>query len=185
MRTSEQELKFLLARELEKQTEFYYSVETPTADPKGKGARSGNVDLCLHDSNKQRICFIEFKHDAGFKAIENDFIKLLCDSAMGPNYFVQIAKDCHSKTISNREAKYTKALGNIKHEALSSMKIFLYILESGCWRKYKIEKGKLKLELEKCEKTFDSKPKDPKVCNGCYNNSEFKELCDNCDAHCR
>src|SRR5574344_175220 len=57
-RISEQEARFLLVKQLEKQeqTKFQYSVESPTTKSycfTGKGERSGNIDLCIYDKGER------------------------------------------------------------------------------------------------------------------------------------
>ncbi|MCL1968447.1 MAG: hypothetical protein FWF65_02610 [Bacteroidetes bacterium] len=48
-RISEQEARFLFVRELEKQDNFYYSVETPTKKPyKDFSLESPVVGICMH-----------------------------------------------------------------------------------------------------------------------------------------
>jgi hypothetical protein len=64
-RVSEQEARFLLVQQLEKseQTKYQYAVEAPTMQTyrfKGKGRRSGNIDLCIYENGK-RTSLIEFK----------------------------------------------------------------------------------------------------------------------------
>ena len=143
-RISEQELRFLLARELEKQKEFYYSMETPTEDKysfKGKKALSARIDLCLHNSKGKRISLIELKHEN--VDVKNDFLKLLCDSETEQNYFVQFVYNADKNTIPNTESKYKEALDFIfrkKKEIKSCVKIFLFVIKKEKLHKYEVSK---------------------------------------------
>jgi len=112
-RISEQEARFLFVRELEiqKDVDFYYSIETPTKEPYkdfstekpaiGKG-KSGNVDVTLYEKKDEKYCrkhLIEFKFD-NVKTCTKDFLKLLCDDeGCNTNYYINILKNCDSVTI--------------------------------------------------------------------------------------
>jgi len=120
-RISEQEARFLFIRELEnaENTDFYYSVETPTqgkytfskdgekVDPIiDENGQSGKIDVCIYDTNLNRKHLIEFKalnkdpHD-----FEKDFIKLKYEPKVSdePNYFVHILKSYNKGTIEDPE----------------------------------------------------------------------------------
>ena len=95
-RVSEQELRFIFVEQLNKYLQsqegrewnIYYSVETPTyhayrgfksgnpgvADI-DENARSGNIDLCIHNKKGKRICLIEFK---ALNPIAADYSKDFC-----------------------------------------------------------------------------------------------------------
>jgi len=132
-RISEQELRFLLARELEKQDKFYYSVEAPTEDIyvfSGKKLISARLDLCLYDLNGKRTNLIELKYDN--VEVENDFLKLLCDSETKQNYFVHIVDNTDRETIPSIEEKYKKAVNHSisKRKIKSCIKIFLFVINT-------------------------------------------------------
>ncbi|MCL2281828.1 MAG: hypothetical protein FWC26_00750 [Fibromonadales bacterium] len=151
-RISEQELRFLLVRELEKQKEFFYSVETPTEDEyvfsgSGKKPLSARIDLCIHDSEGKRICLIELKHEN--VDVRNDILKLLCDSETEQNYFIQLVNNSDSGTIPSIEKKYEDALTFIHKDKIKScIKIFLFVVSKKSLYKCEINKngelGKLK-----------------------------------------
>jgi len=118
-RVSEQEARFLFTRELESQTEYYYSVETPTMEtyrfsgvdiPKiAEDGRSGNVDVCLYDSQHQRIHLVEFKaHNVDVVDMLKDFLKLRYDNdgEKLTNYFVHLLETYNKGTIDNLIGKY-------------------------------------------------------------------------------
>jgi hypothetical protein len=137
-RVSEQEMRFLFARQLEKQNQFVYAVEVPTAKkysfagdeaPRINEAsgQSGNVDICLYDKSdiSRPVSLIEFKAlNPKQDSCSKDFLKLLCDEEGLTNYFVHIIKNSNSGTIPNITAKYRVAAGCTK-EQISKMKIFL------------------------------------------------------------
>jgi len=154
-RISEQELRFLLARELEKQKDFYYSVEAPTEDMyifSGKKLISARLDLCLYDLNGNRTNLIELKYDN--VEVENDFLKLLCDSETEQNYFVQIVDNMDSGTIESIEKKYQEALAEISRsgrEIKSSVKIFLFVIGKQSLYKCEINKDGKIGKLDKTE----------------------------------
>jgi hypothetical protein len=137
-RISEQEMRFLFVKQLEKQNEFVYAVEAPTAKKykfSGDGApkidevngQSGNVDICLYDKlNISRLVSqIEFKAlNPKQDSYSKDFLKLMCDEAGLTNYFVHIIKNSDNGTFSNIERKY-KIAAECAPEQFSKMKIFL------------------------------------------------------------
>jgi len=141
-RVSEQELRFLLARELEKQKDFYYSVEVPTEDEfsfTGDYPLSARTDLCLYNSKGKKISLIELKYKN--VNVKNDFLKLLCDSETEQNYFVQIVDNTNRGTIEKIEKKYQDALTYIPSTKIkSSVKIILFVISKQLSRKYKINK---------------------------------------------
>jgi len=153
-RVSEQELRFLLARELENQKEFYYSVETPTEDEfsfKGSSPLSARIDLCLHNSKGNRVSLIELKHEN--VDVRNDFLKLLCDSATVQNYFVQFVDNMDSGTLKSIEKKYQEALDYIPAAKIKSgVKIFLFVIGKQSLYRYEIDKSGKFEKLNKAEK---------------------------------
>ena len=121
IRISEQELRFVFVEQLLKYIkdtgwDVYYSVETPTrhayngfhdGDPKvdDKKGQSGNIDLCIHDNQGERICLIEFKALNPIKAdYQKDFCKLQHEDEDNENilrYFIQIVENVDSGTMDN------------------------------------------------------------------------------------
>jgi hypothetical protein len=155
-RISEQELRFLLARELEKQKEFYYSVETPTEDEyafTGENLLSARIDLCLHDLKGKRICLIELKY--GNVDVTNDFLKLLCDSETEQNYFVQIVDNTDSGTVKSIEKKHKEALAFIPVAKIKSgVKIFLFVIREKALYECEISKDGILGKFNKSKKEF-------------------------------
>jgi hypothetical protein len=145
-RVSEQELRFLLIRELEKQKEFYYSVETPTKEEyffsgSIENSLSARIDLCLHNSEGKRINLIELKYDN--VDVRNDFLKLLCDCETEQNYFVQFVGNADDRTFTSIKSKYEEALKYIldeKFKIKSGVKIFLFVVKTESLHKYEINR---------------------------------------------
>jgi hypothetical protein len=126
IRVSEQEARFVFTRELENQTEYYYSVETPTKivckfSENGKkippkivsvgdnGGKSARVDVCIYDGNENRIHLIEFKaHNVNKDSVLKDFIKLRYenDEKELTNYFVHLLEKHDNGTINSLIGKY-------------------------------------------------------------------------------
>lgn len=121
IRISEQELRFVFVEQLLKHIEkdnwdVYYSVETPTQhgyigfksgkpEVDDKKGQSGNIDLCIHDNQGNRICLIEFKALNPKEAdYQKDFCKLQHEDE-GNNkllrYFIQIVENIDSGTMKN------------------------------------------------------------------------------------
>ena len=121
IRISEQELRFVFVEQLlnyikDPGWDVYYSVETPTKnaykgfqdgkpevdDEKGQ---SGNIDLCIHDNQGNRICLIEFKALNPKEAdYQKDFCKLQHEDEGNNNilrYFIQIVENVDSGTMKN------------------------------------------------------------------------------------
>lgn len=127
IRISEQELRFVFVEQLlnhinecKGKWDVYYSVETPTRhgyigfkegkpevdDIKG---RSGNIDLCIHNSSGERICLIEFK---ALNPESADYLKDFCklqneneDRDDILRYFIQIVENVDSGTMNNIRKK--------------------------------------------------------------------------------
>ena len=130
-RVSEQELRFLLARNLERE-KIHYSVETPTTEVfkfKGRVPRSALVDLCLHDDAKgRRTHLVELKYKN--VNVKQDFEKLLGNSLSGGmNYFVQFVENADNGSRSSIEKKYNAALKSMSKKIVSSVKVFLFVMK--------------------------------------------------------
>ena len=117
IRISEQELRFLFARELFHES-ILFSVETPTMEKYHKDKekkdfteRSGNIDLVIYENNLSKWKYIiEFKHGDNPKDIDFDFEKLYKEK--GNSIFFQIIereKYNDGKTVDNLWAKYKSA----------------------------------------------------------------------------
>jgi hypothetical protein len=142
-RISEQEMRFLFVKQLDKRKDYAYSVETPTCQkyrfsdddpPKidDKKGQSGNTDVCLYekkDNKYQKIHLIEFKAlNPKQRSYEKDFLKLLRDKNGLTNYFVQVIKNSKKRTLDSIERKYDESLANaLKEQSTnwSQLKIFL------------------------------------------------------------
>ena len=147
-RISEQEARFLFVRELEKQNDFYYSVETPTkqiynfqqypkivkSEDAKPGEKSASIDVTVYAKNENnkfiRKHLIEFKFD-NVDTCEKDFLKLLCDDETKINYYINILDNTHSDTLTNLEKKFNKAFENIisnaNNKIKSNFKILVFI----------------------------------------------------------
>jgi len=156
-RISEQEARFLFVRELEiaENTDFYYSVETPTKktykfskkDDKDyqpqivsveNGGQSASVDVTLYEKrtdNFKRNHLIEFKF-GNVETCKKDFLKLLYDLDGLYNYYINIL-DVKNLSIENEgdrtfksvKKKYKKAieyLVGVESEQKSILKIILF-----------------------------------------------------------
>ncbi len=131
IRISEQELRFVFVEQLlnyikDTGWDVYYSVETPTRNAyKGfqngkpevdnKNGQSGNIDLCVHDNQGNRICLIEFKALNPKQAdYQKDFCKLQQedeDNRSILRYFIQIVENVNKGTIENiREKIYVDGI---------------------------------------------------------------------------
>jgi hypothetical protein len=137
-RVSEQEAKQLFIRELEKQTDFLYSVETPTKEKycfSGTRELSGNIDVCIYDESGKRKHLIEFKAlNPGQESYSKDFEKLLIDNEeKTDNYFVQVIKNTNKGTIDKINKKYRNAydyaITKAKNNIFSTINIILYEIE--------------------------------------------------------
>jgi hypothetical protein len=160
-RNSEQEARFLFVREVEKQNEYYYSVETPTKEKysgfKAKnpklstdGGRSASIDVCLYkinDNHYERKHLIEFKaHTKGESDILKDFLKLLCDGKGLTNYFVHIITNSNVDTLPTIKDRYEQALKNAlkqKSKDLSNLYIFLCDMGKKTITQYKVIDNKI------------------------------------------
>ena len=144
-RISEQESRLLFIRELEKQNEFYYSIETPTKEQYNKfssetpeigAGRSGCIDMSLYTKDEEGKCcrrhMIEFKFN-NVKTCKKDFLKLLCDNdECVINYYINILENCKKNTIPNLEKKFCESIKyifkNYSKEIKSKLMIFVCIL---------------------------------------------------------
>jgi hypothetical protein len=155
IRHSEQEAKFLFIRNVENQSEFHYSVETPTkkaykdftkGEPKQEeDGRSGAIDVTLHNKDGARIALIEFKYGANLiRSIRKDFLKLLIDAPeIELNYFIHVVPN----TSKDLYKEYKELLDYIKKGLskkgkipTSEIKIFLFAIGEGI-KEYKIDKS--------------------------------------------
>jgi len=150
-RVSEQEIRFLFVKQLEKQNHFVYAVEVPTAKKyrfTGVGApkidetdgQSGNVDVCLYDKSNisHLVSLIEFKAlNPKQDSYSKDFLKLMCDEEGLTSYFVQVIHNSDGKTVPNIEEKYRIAARCVK-EPISRLKIFLYDIGKKTIRIYEV-----------------------------------------------
>jgi hypothetical protein len=166
-RISEQELRFLLARELEKQKEFYYSVEAPTQKKyvftgENENSRSGSIDLCLHNSEGERINLIELKHKGRISEIGKDLEKLLFDLETEWNYFIHLDSS-DSKKITDIEAEYKSALKEALENSsesrqgekiIASVKIFLFVIREKALYECEINKDGILGTFNKSTKAF-------------------------------
>jgi hypothetical protein len=159
IRVSEQEARFLFVQEIEKQKEFYYSVETPTEE-KFKGfakenpelaedGRSGAVDVSLHNSSGEKLSHIEFKCKTLSRGVKKDFLKLLVEkSETGQNYFIHIVEKFGSRTVKTNEKYYSEVLKSLeKTTKKSKLKIFLFAVESGDRKVYEIDEHNAVVEI--------------------------------------
>jgi hypothetical protein len=178
-RVSEQEARLLFIRELEKQSNFYYSIETPSSklykfsdkndkkfEPKiipvgQESGQSASFDLTIYNNKSERMHFVEFKN-GNVDTVKKDFLKLLCDEKDKENYFVNILeRDNLNKrnTLDSIITKYQVAVDYIKDEidksehTNSTLKIFLFNINDGCC--YQFEDIDLKTNTEmKTNRTF-------------------------------
>lgn len=164
-RISEQEARFLLVKQLEKQEQvkYQYSVEVPTKQTysfTGEKERSGNIDLCIYE-NGERCNLIEFKAmNPKQSSYTKDFEKLFCDESNLVNYFIQILENTNNGTIPNIERKYRMAIETVREKQTvfqSSLKIFICDLGEKSIMKYEIDKNGLLSNIEIIYKT--DKPK--------------------------
>ena len=159
-RISEQEARFLLTRELEspRNTDLYYSIETPTQkkyrfsddgkllknpriDEKG---RSASIDLAIHKWNEEKFIItnlIEFKFGNN-KTCRKDLLKLLCDNKdcdkdcntdCNTDYYINILLSCDSGTIDGLKKKINDSIEYINSEyqkevTKGNLKVIILIL---------------------------------------------------------
>jgi CRISPR/Cas system-associated protein Csm6 len=141
-RVSEQEAKLLLIRELEKQDDYYYSVEAPTGKCyKFQGqdvpivdddGRSGNIDICIYKANNVgfvREHLIEYKaHNVELDSFLKDFLKLGVEKSANVNYFVHIIETYDKGTIASLIEKYETAF-NLIEKYKNTVKVCLCTLK--------------------------------------------------------
>jgi hypothetical protein len=124
-RVSEQEAKQLFLKQLENQTHFFYSVETPTlktfrfqglsAPALANDGRSASIDVCLYEATGtgyKRKHYVEFKaHNVKKFSISKDFFKLRYDNdgVSMINYFVHVIETFDKGTINRLRDKYQNA----------------------------------------------------------------------------
>ena len=160
-RISEQEARFLLTREIElgENTDYYYSIETPTKNRytgfankdenpvilnhDDSAGRSASVDLSLYIYDKENDDFIR-KHLIEFKqgnpkTCKKDFLKLIFDEKGLANYYINIIERDErykGRTIDSLKRKYNKAIEELKKENIklqysSILKIYLFNINDG------------------------------------------------------
>lgn len=149
-RISEQEARFLFVQNVEKTSDYLYSIEAPTRKKytfSGETLLSGNIDLCLYENGKRKH-LIEFKAlNPDQRSFSKDFEKLFNDEDGLDNYFVHILKNTDKGTIPSVKGKYEKAIENSREKYItfnSRLKIFLCVIEKRSITKYEIdENGKI------------------------------------------
>jgi len=145
-RISEQEARFLFVLELEKQNDFYYSVETPTkksyrfSDKSKKdfspqiceNGQSASIDVTLYKYEKNEFIrkhLIEFKFGNVYTC-KKDFLKLLCDDEKtNPNFYINILENCDIRTLASVVDKFEKSIKHIKdnNNINPNLKILVFI----------------------------------------------------------
>jgi asparagine N-glycosylation enzyme membrane subunit Stt3 len=151
-RVSEQESRFVFIKNIEKESNFLYSVEAPTDKKyfftgKEENKRSGNFDVCLYDENKKKKHLFEFKAlNPKNASYVKDFEKLLNDAEGLTNYFIQIVINTNSGTLPNIEKKYNDAILQAiekarKNEIKNQSQLVIFLCDIG------IKKSILKFEV--------------------------------------
>jgi hypothetical protein len=127
-RISEQEVRYIFAKQIEKLEEnIYFSLETPTKNKynfTGNKATSASTDLTMFLLNDagwlDRQINVEFKaHNVEYKKYKKDFEKLLVEEYNG--LFFQILESVNNGTLnvnSTRKGilvKYNEAVNELKH----------------------------------------------------------------------
>ena len=155
-RVSEQEARFLFLLRIERDSDYFYSLETPTEEEysfSGSGTRSGNIDVCLYE-NGERKHLIEFKAlNPKLDAFSKDFEKLFRDAPSLNNYFVHVLENTiegnFRNTVASIEEKYRVAISNAQakypNTQFSRVKIFLCVIGTKEITQYEVDKsGNLK-----------------------------------------
>ena len=158
-RVSEQEARFLFLLHVEQNSDYFYSLETPTEEEysfSGSGSRSGNIDVCLYE-NEERKHLIEFKAlNPKLDALSKDFEKLFRDAPSLNNFFVHVLENKiegdFKNTVASIEEKYRVAISNAqaKYQGIqfSRVKIFLCIIETKEISQYEVDiSGNLKRQI--------------------------------------
>ena len=130
-RISEQEMRFVFIEQFNQYCEengwdAYYSVETPTeweyrflGEDKPHKTEAGDgqsamVDVCIHNSQGERLCLIEFKagNPEPFSYIK-DLVKLSAEGKLG--FFVQLLKSQNKATWNSIKGKISDDLKGINY----------------------------------------------------------------------
>jgi hypothetical protein len=175
-RISEQEARLLFIRELDKEKDVFYSIETPTTksykfsdkedkkyEPKivsvEEGGQSASFDLTIYNAQFKRVHFLEFKN-GNVNTYKKDFLKLLCDEENKENYFVNIIErdDLEKgRTLKSIKDKYGEAVKYIaehyEKEMLSTLKIILFNIKDRHLITFKDVK-KQNTEIEELENKY-------------------------------
>lgn len=136
IRICEQEARLLFIKQVEINSSFHYSVETPTAAKyrfSGKAKRSGNIDVCLFE-NGHRKHLIEFKAHNKECLFKKDFIKLIGDENGLQNYFIHVLASTNSRTFDSIEKKYRQALADAFNETIPKTNLLTIFV---CDRKHR------------------------------------------------
>lgn len=186
IRYSEQELKENFLRKVEKESMFYYSVETPSKKvysisnsekpavkvekAKEDHFESARFDVSLYENAKPESLksHIEFKHDnKDEKEVEKDFLKLAQEIIKeGKNYFVHYlvkgSKKWESVSFPSIMKKYNQASNNkyIVKDTLKNVVIYLMIVNNGDEKSYKIWRFNLEEFKENFITSQSYKPED-------------------------
>lgn len=132
IRISEQEVKLLFIKQVETNSLFHYSVETPTtARYRFSGEvteRSGNIDVCLFESGHRKH-LIEFKAHNKEVSFKKDFIKLIGDEKGLQNYFIHVLASTNSRTFDSIEKKYRQALIDASNETTPTNLLTIFVCD--------------------------------------------------------
>lgn len=132
IRISEQEVKLLFIKQVETNSLFHYSIETPTtAKYRFSGEvteRSGNIDVCLFE-NGHRKHLIEFKAHNKEVSFKKDFIKLIGDEKGLQNYFIHVLASANSRTFDSIEKKYRQALIDASNETTPTSLLTIFVCD--------------------------------------------------------
>lgn len=134
IRISEQEARFLFINKIEKETDFFYSVEAPTKEKyvftgKKGNERSGNFDVCLYGKDLQRKHLIEFKAlNPENPSYNKDFVKLIKDENGLTNYFIQVINNTNTGSLLNIEEKYNIAIEYAEKSELKNKSLLVIFL---------------------------------------------------------
>lgn len=145
VRISEQEARFLFIEKVIKDYDGFFSVETPTkfkyrfSEGGNKldiplileEGKSGNIDVCLYDKDKNLKHLIEFKaHISKQFEFNKDFLKLKYDNTITKlsNYFVHILNSYNSRTIEGLKERYKKAFDLNENRIENDITIFVCML---------------------------------------------------------
>ena len=144
-RVSEQEARILFIKQFEKYGDGFYSIEAPTFakytfSAQAKGARSGNVDVCVYGTDSKRKHLIEFKAlNPGQQCFNKDFDKLVNDAEGFTNYFVHVIINSNKRTLPSIKKKYDNAYKYAiqkKYDSHSHLIIFLCDMGKRMIKKY-------------------------------------------------